>query len=356
MNAACAQAFVDFAAGVRADPGLARQATAARDHLFDGSGNENETVAQAEAAFGDEAHLLRGLMLLESIRLVRERQSARGVPANITQATLDHHPYSTLRDYAAQHGHAGADRWIWSWYRTVGSGDLYRLGRLEFIPQKWALPFRVFAHTQTGETLAILNAGERFDDEGYYTGASVWASTLTETDYEVGGCPISPRGFAMREPVRLARREWQQTLGPGDTVLDIHIPGDEPLTLESARDSLLRAETFFDHFHPQPRYVAYLCDSWVFSTQLEAMLPRESNILRMQREGYLFPNGEDQESFLNFTFGAPSIDLATAPRDTRLRRAVIAHLEKGGTLRCGGFLLLRRDLARFGAQPYRNNG
>ena len=72
MNAACAQAFVDFAAGVRADSGLARQATAARDHLFDGSGNENETVAQAEAAFGDEAHLLRGLMLLESIRLVRE--------------------------------------------------------------------------------------------------------------------------------------------------------------------------------------------------------------------------------------------------------------------------------------------
>ncbi len=102
MNAACAQAFVDFAAGVRADPGLARQATAARDHLFDGSGNENETVAQAEAAFGDEAHLLRGLMMLESIRLVRERQSARGVPAEITQATLDHHPYSTLRDYAAQ--------------------------------------------------------------------------------------------------------------------------------------------------------------------------------------------------------------------------------------------------------------
>ena len=86
------------------------------------------------------------------------------------------------------------------------------------------------------------------------------------------------------------------------------------------------------------------------------MLPPGSNILRMQREGYLFPNGEDQESFLNFTFGAQSIDLATAPRDTRLRRAVIAHLEKGGTLRCGGFLLLRRDLARFGAQPYRNNG
>ena len=349
-----AQAFVDFAAGVRADPELARQATAARDHLFDATGTEDETVARAEAAFDDDAHLLRGLMLLESIRLVRERQNARGVPADITHATLDHHPCSTLRDYAAQHGRAGADRWIWSWYRTVGSGDLYRLGRLEFIPEKWVLPFRFFVHTQTGETLAILDAGERFDDEGYNTGATTWATTLTETDEAIVGCPISPRGFALQAPVRLPRREWRLALGPGDTVLDMHIPGDEPLTIEPVRTALLSAEPFFDHFYPEQRFVAYVCDSWVFSTQLEAMLPPESNILRMQCEGYLFPVGDGQAPFLNFTFGATSIDLATAPRDTRLRRAVIAHMEKGGTLRCGGFLLLRRDLARFGEKPYRN--
>jgi hypothetical protein len=355
LDANCAQAFVDFAAGVRANPELARQATAARDHLFDASGKEEETVAPAEAAFGDDAPLLRGLMLLESIRLVRERQTARGVPADITHATLDHHPYSTLRDYYDQHGHAGADPWIWSWYRIVGSGDLYRLGRLEFIPEKWLLPFRVFVHTQTGDTLAILNAGERFDDEGYNTGATTWASTLTESDDEIVGCPISPRGLAIRAPVRLSRREWQQAVGPGDTVLNMHIPGDEPLAIEPVRNALQSAEPFFDHFYPEQRYVAYVCGSWVFSTQLEAMLPPESNILRMQHEGYLFPDGEGQEPFLNFTFGATSIDLASAPRDTRLRRAIIAHMEKGGTLRCGGFLLLRHDLPRFGSQYYLNN-
>jgi hypothetical protein len=83
------------------------------------------------------------------------------------------------------------------------------------------------------------------------------------------------------------------------------------------------------------------------------MLPPESNIVRWQREGYLLPGDDDAESFLVFTFGSPTIDLATAPRDTRLRRAVVEHLAGGGQLRCGGYLLLRVDLGRFGAQPYR---
>jgi len=32
------------------------------------------------------------------------------------------------------------------------------------------------------------------------------------------------------------------------------------------------------------------------------------------------------------------------------------HLERGEILRCGGYLLLRRDLGRFGSQPYRHAG
>jgi len=83
------------------------------------------------------------------------------------------------------------------------------------------------------------------------------------------------------------------------------------------------------------------------------MLPLESNILRWQREGYLYPNGPGDNDFATFVFGTSTIDPATVPRDTRLRRAVIAHLERGGQLRCGGYFLLRRDLSRFGTQPYR---
>jgi hypothetical protein len=44
--------------------------------------------------------------------------------------------------------------------------------------------------------------------------------------------------------------------------------------------------------------------------------------------------------------------LASAPRDTRLRRAGIDLMQRGESLRGGGYFLLRRGLPRFGSQPY----
>jgi hypothetical protein len=133
----------------------------------------------------------------------------------------------------------------------------------------------------------------------------------------------------------------------------MHVPGEGALTLDSLHNALTQAEAFFDPYYPERPGVAYACDSWLFSPQLETMLPPESNILRWQHEGHLFPADDDEGSFLLFTFGSTTIDVATAPQDTRLRRAIIACLAGGGELRSGRYLLLRSDLSRFGTQPYR---
>ena len=354
LDAASTQAFREFATHVCANPALAAHAVAARDHLYDALGDYDAIVRPAEAAFGADAALLRGLMVVESIRRVRERQSARGVPDDITHATLERHPYVTLRSYVAEKGHIGADSWIWSWYRTVGSGDLYRLDRLEFIPERWDYPFRVFENARTGQIVALLNADQRFDEAGYNSGQTTWATALHESDDALVGHLISPDGYAVRQPVHLSRHDWQPIIGPEQIVLDMHIPGGIPLSLASVRTALEQAAPFFERFYPDIAFVAFVCDSWVFSTQLEAMLSVDSNIVRLQYEGYLYPDGVGQEDFLAFTFGTPSIDPATAPRDTRLRRAVIEHLQQDGEMRGGGFLFLRRDLPHFGTQVYRN--
>ncbi len=93
------------------------------------------------------------------------------------------------------------------------------------------------------------------------------------------------------------------------------MPEEGALTLDALRDALAQAEPFFDKYYPDRRFVAYTCDSWLFSPQLEAMLPPESNILRWQREGYLLPSDASGEWLLLFVFGSMTIDLATAPRD-----------------------------------------
>jgi GNAT-like C-terminal domain len=352
LSAEATQGFLDFAARVNADATLLAHASAAHWCLYETQDDCTPVIRQAEAAFGDDAKALRALMVLDSIRLIREKQTARTVPYEIMRAVLEHHPCATLRDYIAQNGHIGADAWIWSWYRTVGSGHLYGLGRLEFFHETWDYPWRAFGNDATGDLIVLLNAGLCFADDCYMSGELTWATTLQDTDTAIIGHPVLPDGRAGRIPICLERAEWRQVLGPGDIVLDMHVPGERPLTLDLIHDAMHQAESFFDHYYPGQSAKAFVCDSWLFSPELKRMLPPDSNILRWQREGYLLPNDSDGSDFLTFVFGASSIDPATAPRDTRLRRAVIGHLEQSGSLHCGGYLLMRKDLPRFGSQPY----
>ena len=346
------QALCDLARRISADPELQRVAAAAHQLVYDTDDEFAEATRQADAALGAEADLLHALFVLDSIRLVRQRHAARGVPPDIAHAVNQRHAVAWLKE-AEQRGHIGIADWMPNWMRTVASGHLYRLGRLEFLPEPWDYPARAYTHVRSQELVLLAEAGQRFTDDGYLSGDLTWTSTLIEADDAIIGTPITPRGVALPQPVRLPCSEWQLALGPGDPVLDLHIPAEGALTLDAIRDALVQAEPFFDRYYPDHQFAAYVCSSWLFSPQLETMLASDSNILRWQHEGYLLPSDGGDEDFLTFTFGARSIDIATAPRDTRLRRAVIAHLECGEALRCGAYLLLRRDLGRFGSQPYR---
>jgi hypothetical protein len=346
------QALRDLARRINADPQLRQVTTAAHQRVYDTNADFTDATRQADTALGADADLLHALFVLDSIRLVRQRQAARGVPPDIAQAVNQRHAIAWLKD-AEQRGRIGIADWMPGWFRTVASGHLYRLGRLEFFRELWDYPARAYTHVRTQEVVLLAESGQRFTSDGYLTGDLTWTSTLVEADDAIIGTPITPRGAALPQRVRLPRDEWQIALGPGDPVLDLHIPAEGALTLDAIRDALAQAEPFFDHYYPEQKFVAYVCYSWLFSPQLETMLASDSNIVRWQHEGYLLPSDSGSGDFLTFTFGAQSIDIATAPRNTRLRRAVIAHLDRGELLRCGGYLLLRRDLGRFGSQPYR---
>jgi hypothetical protein len=353
LGGIAAQTLCDLARRISADPQLRQVASTAHQRVYDTDLDFTDALRQADAALGADADSLHALFVLDSTRLVRERQAARGVSPEISAAVNQRHGVAWLRD-AEQRGHIGIADWMPGWLRLVASGHLYRLGRLEFVLEPWNSPFRAYTHVRTQEVVLLAESGQRFTNDGYLVGDRTWTSTLIEEDGAIIGTPITPGGAALLQPVRLPRDEWQLALGPGDAVLDMHVPAEGELTLDAIRDALAQAEPFFDHYYAEQKFVAYVCGSWLFSPQLETMLAWDSNILRWQREGYLFPSESGGEDFLTFTFGARSIDIATAPRDTSLQRAVIAHLERGDILRCGGYLLLRRDLSRFGSQPYRH--
>jgi hypothetical protein len=286
---------------IGADPGLRAALVAAYHAVFETEAQFEAAVADADAALGDDADAAHALMVLDSTRLVRERQGARGVPPSISRAVNERHGAAWLREAEARGRMAIAD-WLPGWLRLVASGNLYRLGRLEFVPQPFEHPFRAYRN-QAGDVVVLAEDGLRFSDQGYLVGTPSWESRLLETEQAVVGNPISPRGHALREKRRLPRAEWRQVLGPGDSVLDMHVPGEGALTLQAIGDALAQAGPFFERFEPGRRFAAFTCDSWLFSPQLEELVGPDSNIVRWQRSGYLLPDEGGTEDFLTSPLG-----------------------------------------------------
>jgi hypothetical protein len=353
LDATAMQALRACARHIAADPQLQQVATAAHQALFDTATDVAAAMQAAESAVGGDAGLLRALFVLDSLRMIRDRQAARDVPPSMALPVFQRHGGTWLRAAAAR-GDMGSIDWYPEWLRTVASGALYRLGRLEFLPRTFAFPLRVYRHQRTGTVVALAEAGEPFSEDGVGSGPHTWASTLVETEEAIAGTPISPHGRALRQVVRLPRAAWPLVVKGGDPILDLHVPGEEPLTITALGAAHRQAAMFFERYYPEHPFRAYVCDSWLFSPLLEEMLGPESNIVRWQGEGYLLPDASEGEGLLEWTFGTSHIDPAVAPRDTRLRRALIAHLEQGKRLYCGRYMFLRQDLDRFGTRPYRD--
>jgi hypothetical protein len=104
------------------------------------------------------------------------------------------------------------------------------------------------------------------------------------------------------------------------------------LTVEACRDSLRRASDFFAAQYPQRLFKATFCHTWFFTAQLQQILPLESNIVRFQREFYLFPYPGGPGFLSGFVFSETEFDPAKAPRDTWLRRGVLDWLGAGKEL------------------------
>lgn len=138
----------------------------------------------------------------------------------------------------------------------------------------------------------------------------------------------------IHEPVKYGAPE-------GDVVLDTHIPQDAPLNEEACLASFAWAKEFFAAHFPEkdPKY--FICGSWLLNPQLADLLGEDSNITKFMRlwSGYCpAANSSNQAIQRVFGLGFKAEDMANAPENTRLQRALKAHFLKGGTLKgTGGY-------------------
>ncbi|NLF93261.1 MAG: DUF5596 domain-containing protein [Oligosphaeraceae bacterium] len=312
-------------------------------------------------ALGDDRGLLCLLVGLNFPPLLQEYHAKLGLPASVTAETLQQIRHFCDDNYRrAFNGRPGLFPAQLSWTRMYLHNPYVRLGRLEYCLGQNTNSLVVYRR-RGGTALRVLSedavqytaGGYRLAvPEEYHNDPGAWRARLEHASGVVRGNPILPTGQASRESIELPLAEWENVFSRGDACLKMHIPAGGQMSLESCGESLQQARTFFRQHFPQENIKAVCCGSWIFNPALQEIFPPSANLVRFQKELFLFPVPSGPWDGLWFIFlksGAPD---ETFPRETTLQQKVLDYLQQGKRWRCGGMFILLDDIDQFGKQIY----
>lgn len=348
--------LMQVAGVMRADHNLARLAWHCHYLLFECSDDiipwTFYTPSLSEY-MGVQASLFIVVVLCSGFRRTMENCDNRGIPRQVMVDTFSDLSL-WMNHYYEKYGLWGLET-MWLYYHF--SGRCYRLGRLQFVLDLFRGDVRAFRHRASKRVVALAEPGIQFRGDGQVDGTNgvfdsddVWTSTLEVNDGTIQGFKVSPTGAATKQYLTLSLNEWEVGLQRGEQVLDIHVPEGEPLDPERCRESFCSADKFFHMYFPEFDYRAYTCRTWLFDNQFQQLLPPTSNIVRFQREFYLYPL-VGAGSSLERIFGTS--DLSHAATNTLLQRAVFGHLLSGNYIRDMGGFILKDDVA-WGTEIYQS--
>ncbi|MFI6578558.1 acyltransferase domain-containing protein [Nocardiopsis sp. NPDC050513] len=198
----------------------------------------------------------------------------------------------------------------------------------------WGIDRAVTARTLADVGVQVARSRRMFGRLSLETSAWV-AAQFRGRLFWVGGLQLEPASLGDQGAV-----EWLSAgeaaasgagMAPGDPVVRLHIPsgGLDPVAVDAA----LAGARAFARAHLGMDPVVATCTSWLLDPWWGEVLGEGSNIVRFQRRFSLVGRGVPGEGdVFRFVFGMPEVDVAGAPRGTRLERAVVERLESGGVL------------------------
>ncbi len=316
-----------------------------------------------ERFLGEDAGEFFLSVLLSHYDCLMEFVKARSIPIEVVEATLVAQVSERLRKDTARAGRPclGSSGLTWLSYHLAGK--VFRLGRLVYTPRPFEGKLTLYRNRESGETIAVPTSGLKFRRDGQFDGAGgrsdpegVWTSRIRQDGNTlVSNAWISPHGCARQEDIRLDLTVWEAVLEPGDQTIEFHIPGGEPLDQAACGESFRWSLKFFARHFPEITPRAIHVGTWLLDPQLQDMLPATSNLVRFQREMYLYPvdYGAGGERHI---LGSDYNSLDDAPQRTALQRSVIRHLRAGGHMMGAGGILLADDVVSgcWGTQRYIN--
>jgi hypothetical protein len=300
-----------------------------------------------QSFFGNRTSLFYLLAYLAALPYTEREYIRRGINSKIFYDTmLDFKNY--VGDAYELDGRWGYHHFMWIWRHL--SCQLFRLGRLQFMLKPFDDKVTAFRNKSNGRIILLADPSMTLRSDGYAFEAGKlpnqarpflpepahdevgWTPIIKKLGKGWKGNPISPYGFALKKHIFLSQDEWDRILQQNDTVLDIHIPRKDRFNVEDCRDSISQAFVFFKQQYPEQAFRALFCHTWFFTIQLQQILPVESNIVRFQREFYLYPFPGSLGFLWGFVFGEKPIDFEKIPKDTTLRRSILEWIQGGKEL------------------------
>lgn len=267
-----------------------------------------------------------------------ERMEARGLPHSIISDTM-HEFEGSLDTHRQMYGRPGTRTYV-AWFRHWITGDILRIGRLNFEMTRLKAPIRVY---RRGEDIKILMDGADIHEKGMLFGSAgqndesgKFHAEITETDGAVTGYAANRYGECMTEPITLTG--YTEVLRKGDAVLNVHIPARDPLSEENCAAAYADALKIIGKCYPEALSNAFICNSWMMEKRLKDIMGRETNITRFMDRFTGFPLRSDGRAVYTFLYRMPDAEgPEVLPEDSSMRRIVKDWLiagnyiyEKGG--------------------------
>ena len=319
-----------------------------------------------EKALGRELHgifyLLVGMAMVPIVRAVHKE---KGIDEDITRDTLSDIRCFNFRHRKGNQGRLGIVKNELYWYRNHCSGELYRLGRLQYFIHAFGGGVEIYRNRKTHQTVALAEGGLRIRPDGHRVfdtddeaAPENWTTThvVDERAHTATGYPACPKtGTILAKKISLDLSVWEHKVGKGTGMLSMHIPVGGAMTLSECIDSMRQAFDFFPRIFPGRPFVGIDCFSWTFGSQIEEMFEGDSNLVRVLREGYLYPLRSYPTEGLHFIFYRLDGDIEKYPADTAFQRRILDWLSAGGCWRGGGWFVLKDDADHLGRQHYRSH-
>lgn len=309
--------------------------------------------------FGDNVGIFNLMMAMSSLPLIRKKHIEYGLDEDFTRNQAQWIG-GVIPSYAAgRNGNPGFVLRSLYWLRLDVDGELFRIGRLEYLERPADLNMPLILRRKSDGKLAVLCRKWAFDRNNFRVADDDSANIAFTTELEfldgmVRGNPVNAYGFPVRdEIVTLELEQWEKICDTGDACMTVHIPGGGGMTMDKVRESLLAARKFFaEKFNREIKI--FTCESWIFNPAWERELP-DSNLAAFQRNVYLTPcHVPSGTPGTYFVYGESGCDPRERECLTSLHRAFCNVLERGEPLRTGSMFILPEDVEKFGSQYYRS--